>query len=146
MAMCENWQVFVHDGGHNHEISCIVWYVALTLMHPVPRNMVEEVICLSAKRGYTVFYRNREDNNVLSDIAIAHPASIEMMRKRGHIYNMPLLEVVGMTRTGKNFTMATAFMRNEQATTYRWVLQQIKHLYFSNAMSTENQEDVYDDE
>ncbi|KAI5668513.1 hypothetical protein M9H77_18366 [Catharanthus roseus] len=38
-------------------------------------------------------------------------------------YNMPLLEVVGMTTTGKNFTVATAFIRNEQATTYRWVLQ-----------------------
>ncbi|KAI5668493.1 hypothetical protein M9H77_18346 [Catharanthus roseus] len=56
-------------------------------------------------------------------------------------YNMPLLEVVGMTPTGKNFIVASAFMRNEQATTYRWVLQQIKHLYFSNTMSTENQED-----
>ncbi|KAI5648580.1 hypothetical protein M9H77_34585 [Catharanthus roseus] len=34
-------------------------------------------------------------------------------------YNMPLLEVVGITPTSKNFTVATAFMRNEQATTYR---------------------------
>ncbi|KAI5674029.1 hypothetical protein M9H77_14393 [Catharanthus roseus] len=76
------------------------------------RNMVEEVLCLSAIRDYT----NR--------------------------YSMPLLEVVGMTPIGKNFTVASAFMRNEQATTYRWVLQQIKHLYFSNSMSTENQEDV----
>ncbi|KAI5677032.1 hypothetical protein M9H77_07982 [Catharanthus roseus] len=56
-------------------------------------------------------------------------------------YNMPLLEVVGMTPTGKNFTVVSAFMLNEQATTYRWILQQIKHLYFLNTMSTENQED-----
>ncbi|KAI5657992.1 hypothetical protein M9H77_26785 [Catharanthus roseus] len=56
-------------------------------------------------------------------------------------YSMPLLEVVGMTPTSKNFTVASVFMRNEQATTYRWVLQEIKHLYFSNTMSTENQED-----
>ncbi|KAI5663491.1 hypothetical protein M9H77_22814 [Catharanthus roseus] len=48
---------------------------------------------------------------------------------------MPLLEAVGMTPTDKNFTVATAFMRNEQATTYRWVLEQIKHLYVSSAMS-----------
>ncbi|KAI5681066.1 hypothetical protein M9H77_02293 [Catharanthus roseus] len=79
--------------------------------------------------------RNR-DSNMLSDIVVAHLTSIEMLRT----YNMPLLEVVGMTPTGKNFTVASAFMRNEQATTYRWVLQQIKHLYFSNTMSTENQE------
>ncbi|KAI5673255.1 hypothetical protein M9H77_13619 [Catharanthus roseus] len=50
-------------------------------------------------------------------------------------YNMPLLEAVEMTPTGKNFTVATAFMCNEQATIYRWVLQQIKHLYFTFAMS-----------
>ncbi|KAI5669476.1 hypothetical protein M9H77_19329 [Catharanthus roseus] len=79
------------------------------------RNTIEEVFCLSAIQDYTVFYRNCEDSNM---------------------YNMPLLEVVGMTPTGKNFTVASAFMRNKQATTYRWVFQQIKHLYFSNTMST----------
>ncbi|KAI5677922.1 hypothetical protein M9H77_08872 [Catharanthus roseus] len=31
------------------------------------RNIVEEVLRLSAERGYTVFHRNREDSNVLSD-------------------------------------------------------------------------------
>ncbi|KAI5681560.1 hypothetical protein M9H77_02788 [Catharanthus roseus] len=35
-------------------------------------------------------------------------------------YNMPLLEAVGLTLTGKNFNVATAFMGNEQATIYRW--------------------------
>ncbi|KAI5675805.1 hypothetical protein M9H77_06755 [Catharanthus roseus] len=33
---------------------------------------------------------------------------------------MPLLKIVGMTPIGKNFTIVTAFMRNEQATTYKW--------------------------
>ncbi|KAI5676841.1 hypothetical protein M9H77_07791 [Catharanthus roseus] len=45
------------------------------------KNTVEEVPGLSAKRGYTVFYRNLEDSNVLSDIVVAHLTSIEMMRK-----------------------------------------------------------------
>ncbi|KAI5649465.1 hypothetical protein M9H77_35470 [Catharanthus roseus] len=44
------------------------------------RNTVEEVLYLSAKRGYTVFYRNCKESNVLSDIAIAHPISIAMIR------------------------------------------------------------------
>ncbi|KAI5681416.1 hypothetical protein M9H77_02644 [Catharanthus roseus] len=55
------------------------------------RNTVEEVLCLSAERG-TQF-------------------SIETVR-RG-TYNIPLLEVVGMTPTRKNFTVATTFMSNE---------------------------------
>ncbi|KAI5680278.1 hypothetical protein M9H77_01505 [Catharanthus roseus] len=44
------------------------------------RNTVEEVLSLSAERGYTVFYRNCEESNVLSDIVIAHPKSIAMIR------------------------------------------------------------------
>ncbi|KAI5658996.1 hypothetical protein M9H77_27789 [Catharanthus roseus] len=105
------------------------------------RNTVEKVLRLGTERGYTIFHINREDNNVLSDIIIAHPTSIAMIRTWPYVlimdttYNMPLLECVGMTPTGKNFTVTTAFMCNEQATTYRWVLQQIKHLYFTSAMS-----------
>ncbi|KAI5683257.1 hypothetical protein M9H77_04485 [Catharanthus roseus] len=94
------------------------------------RNTVEEVLCLSAQRDYIVFYRNTEDSNILSDIVIAHPTSIAMIRTWPYVlimdttyktnkYNMPLLEVIGMTPTGKNFIVAIAFMRNEQATTYR---------------------------
>ncbi|KAI5652868.1 hypothetical protein M9H77_30055 [Catharanthus roseus] len=44
------------------------------------RNTVQEVLCLSAERGYTVFYRNCKDSNVLSDIVVAHPTSIAMIR------------------------------------------------------------------
>ncbi|KAI5673293.1 hypothetical protein M9H77_13657 [Catharanthus roseus] len=87
------------------------------------RNTVEEVLCLSAERGYTVFYRNGEDNNVLSDIVVAHQTSIAMIRTWSYVlimgttyktnkYNMPLLECVRMTPTGKNFTVATAFIRH----------------------------------
>ncbi|KAI5649846.1 hypothetical protein M9H77_35851 [Catharanthus roseus] len=46
-----------------------------------------------------------------------------------------------MTPTGKNFTVATVSMRNEQATTYRLVLQDIKYLYFSSTVSTGNEQD-----
>ncbi|KAI5672128.1 hypothetical protein M9H77_12492 [Catharanthus roseus] len=44
------------------------------------QNMVEEVLCLSAQRSYTVLYRNAEDSNVLSDIVIAHPTLIAMIK------------------------------------------------------------------
>ncbi|KAI5666485.1 hypothetical protein M9H77_16338 [Catharanthus roseus] len=58
---------------------------------------LKKILCLSAQQGYTVFYRNCEDSNV----------------------QYATLEVVGMTPPSKNFTVATAFMRNQQATTYR---------------------------
>ncbi|KAI5661719.1 hypothetical protein M9H77_21042 [Catharanthus roseus] len=44
------------------------------------RNTVEEVLCLSSQRAYTVFHRNREESNVLSDIVVAHPTSIAMIK------------------------------------------------------------------
>ncbi|KAI5650303.1 hypothetical protein M9H77_36308 [Catharanthus roseus] len=44
------------------------------------RNTVEEILCLSAQQGYTVFYRNREESKLLSDIVIAHSTSIAMIR------------------------------------------------------------------
>ncbi|KAI5663215.1 hypothetical protein M9H77_22538 [Catharanthus roseus] len=181
MAMCENWQLFVHDGRHNHAIGVcshrhtqavkltekqLIQIEQFRKSHVPPRNIlrffreqnvgcsvssqkiynivakikknrmqgqntVEEVLCLSTIQDYTVFYRNHEDSNMLSDIVVAHPTSIEMLR------TWPYVLIMDTTYKTNN-----AFMRNEQATTYRWVLQQIKHLYFSNTMSTENQEDV----
>ncbi|KAI5667650.1 hypothetical protein M9H77_17503 [Catharanthus roseus] len=44
------------------------------------RNTVDEVFCLSAQQGYTVFYRNCDDSNVLNDVVVAHPTSIQMLR------------------------------------------------------------------
>ncbi|KAI5652404.1 hypothetical protein M9H77_29591 [Catharanthus roseus] len=115
MATSENWQLFMHNGRHNHKIAIyhhghaqavrlteeqlqqteqfrknvgcavsaqkiynIVAKIKKNRMQG--RNTVEEVLCLSAQRGYTVFYRNREESNVLSDIVVAHPTSIAMIR------------------------------------------------------------------
>ncbi|KAI5678914.1 hypothetical protein M9H77_09864 [Catharanthus roseus] len=138
--MCENWQLFVHDGRHNHAIGVyshghaqvaklteeqLIQIEQFRKSHVPPRNIlrffweqnvgcavsskkiysiiaeikknrmqgrntVEEVLCLSAIRDYTAFYRDREDSNILSGI--------------------------------------------------------IKHLYFSNTMSIENQEDLIKNE
>ncbi|KAI5680547.1 hypothetical protein M9H77_01774 [Catharanthus roseus] len=178
MAMCENWQLFIHVGRHNHviglynhghsqaaklieeqlihieqfrkshnpprnilqffrekNVDCAVRYVCQKIYYIVAkikkdrmqgRKTVEEVFCLSAQRGYTVFYRNCEDNNLLSDIVVAHLTSIQKMRTWPYVQ----YAIVGSRRDDR------------LATTYRWVFQKIKHLYFSNAMSTENEQDV----
>ncbi|KAI5658293.1 hypothetical protein M9H77_27086 [Catharanthus roseus] len=83
------------------------------------RNTVENVLCLSVEQGYTVFYRNCEENNILSDIVVSHPISIAMIKTWLYVlildttYHMPLLEAVVMTSTRKNFTVETTFMCNE---------------------------------
>ncbi|KAI5648068.1 hypothetical protein M9H77_34073 [Catharanthus roseus] len=108
MATSENWQFFVHNGRHNHKIAVyshdhaqsarlteeqlqqtkqfrkshkiynVVAKIKRNRMQG--RNTVEKVLRLSAERGYTVFYRNGEDNNVLSDIVVVHPTSIAIIR------------------------------------------------------------------
>ncbi|KAI5648163.1 hypothetical protein M9H77_34168 [Catharanthus roseus] len=160
MATSENWQLFVHNRRHNHKIAIyhhghaqaarlteeqllqieqfrkshcsenLQCCCEIKKNRMQGRNTVEEVLCLSAQRGYTVFYKNREGSNVFSDIVVVHPTSIAMIRTWPYVlimdttyktnnYNIPLLEAIGMTLTGKNFTVATTFMCNEQATTYR---------------------------
>ncbi|KAI5669622.1 hypothetical protein M9H77_19475 [Catharanthus roseus] len=112
------------------------------------RNTIEEVLCLSVQRGYTVFYRNCDESNVLNDIVVAHPTSIQMMRTWSYVliidttYNMALLGAIEMALADKNFTVATAFMQNEQGTTYRWVLEQIKQLHFASVVSIGHEEDL----
>ncbi|KAI5662357.1 hypothetical protein M9H77_21680 [Catharanthus roseus] len=142
MATSESWQFLMYNGRHNHKIA--VYHhghaQAARLMDEhaqkiynvvakINKNWMQGKNTLSAQRGYTVFYRNREQSNVLSGIVVAHPTSIAITRKWPYVlimdttyktnkYNTPLLEAVGMTPTGKNFTVAIAFMCNEQATTY----------------------------
>ncbi|KAI5673783.1 hypothetical protein M9H77_14147 [Catharanthus roseus] len=130
MATSESWQLFVHNGRHNHKVAIyshshaqaarlteeqlhqneqfrkshvpprnvlrflrkqdvgravsaqkIYNVVAKIKMNRMQgRNTVEEALCLNAQKGYTVFHRNREESNVLSDIVVAHPTSIAMIR------------------------------------------------------------------
>ncbi|KAI5654915.1 hypothetical protein M9H77_32102 [Catharanthus roseus] len=116
METSENWQLFVHNGRHNHKIAEQLQQTEQFRKSHVPphnilrffrkqdvgcavsaqkiynivakikkdrmqgKNTVEEVLCLSAQKGYTVFYINREESNVLSDIVDAHPTFIAMIR------------------------------------------------------------------
>ncbi|KAI5669167.1 hypothetical protein M9H77_19020 [Catharanthus roseus] len=130
MATSKSWQLFVHNGKHNHKVAVynhghsqaaklteeqLQQIEQFSKSHVSPRNIlrffreqdvsctvssqkiydvvakikrnqmqgrntVEEVLRLSAQRNYTVFHRNREESNVLSDIVVAHPTSIAMIR------------------------------------------------------------------
>ncbi|KAI5666550.1 hypothetical protein M9H77_16403 [Catharanthus roseus] len=162
MTTCENWQLFVHDGRHNHKIVvhnhghaqaarrteeqlkqtaqfrvCAIYaqkiynVVAKIKKNRMQgRNTVEKVLCLSAEQDYTVFYRNCKDGNVLCDIVIAHPTPIAMIKTWSYVLIMDI----------------TYKMNKVLGSTYRWVLEQIKHLYVSSAMSTGNEAIVNDGE
>ncbi|KAI5669313.1 hypothetical protein M9H77_19166 [Catharanthus roseus] len=139
MAISENWQLFVHDGKHNHKIAVYnhghAQAARLTdeqfgKSHVPPRNILrffreqnkiynlvakikknkmqgrntmEEVLCLSAQRGYTVFYRNAEDSNVLSDIVVTHPISIAM------IITWPCVLIMDITYKTNKFSVRALY-------------------------------------
>ncbi|KAI5667089.1 hypothetical protein M9H77_16942 [Catharanthus roseus] len=101
--------------------------------HVPPRNILrffreQDVGCaLSAQKIYNVVAKIKK--NIMQVQKGVTRSFIETVRRATYLYNIPLSETAGMSPTGKNFTVATAFMCNEQDTTYRWILQQIKHIY-----------------
>ncbi|KAI5654311.1 hypothetical protein M9H77_31498 [Catharanthus roseus] len=75
------------------------------------RNIVAEVLCLSAQRGYTVFYRNGDDSNILSDIVIAHQTSIAMIRTWPYVLIMDTTYETNMLRhTDGYFNKSSTYM------------------------------------
>ncbi|KAI5652488.1 hypothetical protein M9H77_29675 [Catharanthus roseus] len=99
MATSENWQLFVHNVRHNYKIA-VYGHGLLKLQDlrmsscnkPISSGRVmfhrtiyydfseNKTLVVQSERGYTVFYRNGEDNNVLTDIVVTHPTSIAMLR------------------------------------------------------------------
>ncbi|KAI5659476.1 hypothetical protein M9H77_28269 [Catharanthus roseus] len=79
------------------------------------RNTVEEVLRLSAERGYTIFYRNGEDRNVLSDIVVAHPTSIAMIR------TWPYVLIMDTTHIDQNVLARLTEMVKDEEVTQRFV-------------------------
>ena len=79
----------------------------------------------------------------MSDILFAHPKSIHLLNVYPYIlimdstcktnrYLMPLFEVVGVAPTGKIFTVAFVFLKNEKEDSYTWALEHLKLLIDSD--------------
>ena len=73
----------------------------------------------------------------MEDLFFAHPRSLDLWRAFPHVvlmdatyktnrYNMPLLEIVGVTSTNLTFCLAFVYMHNETESTYTWALNCLK--------------------
>ncbi|KAI5668361.1 hypothetical protein M9H77_18214 [Catharanthus roseus] len=91
MATSENWQLFIHKGRHNHKMNVYSHGHAQAARlteeklqkteqfrksHVPPRNILR----FFREQNIDCAVRNGEDSNVLSDIVVAHPTSIAMLR------------------------------------------------------------------
>ncbi|XP_076955051.1 PKS-NRPS hybrid synthetase cheA-like [Bidens hawaiensis] len=75
--------------------------------------------------------------NELENIFFVQPTSFNIWRAFPHIliidatyktnkYNMPFVQIVGVTSTNNTFSIAFAFMHNEKTVNYTWVLNCLK--------------------
>ncbi|KAJ0919797.1 putative MULE transposase domain, FHY3/FAR1 family [Helianthus annuus] len=87
----------------------------------------------------TCYIQAEPSTNVVQHIFFCHDKSFEMWRAFPHVlmidatyktnmYNLPFLQVVGMTSTNHTFCVAHAFLSNEQEATYVWVLERVRSM------------------
>ncbi|KAJ9540010.1 hypothetical protein OSB04_026516, partial [Centaurea solstitialis] len=101
------------------------------------RTPMQNVMHILQTKGYNFEYRLNNDTNGLEELFFMHPTSLIMWQAFPHVvlmdatyntnmYNLPFLEIVGVTSTNKTFSIAFAFMRDEKACNYRWAMTCLK--------------------
>lgn len=77
-----------------------------------------------------------DDNNRMTSAIFAHPASLEYLRAypdvmlmdciyKTNMFNMPLLDIIGIDARGKSFCVGFAFLSHEEEADYTWALDQL---------------------
>ncbi|KAI5676293.1 hypothetical protein M9H77_07243 [Catharanthus roseus] len=105
------------------------------------RNTVEEVLYISAQRGYTVFYRNHEKSNVLSDIIIAHPTSIAMIRTWPYVLIMDTTYKTNKYIDQNVLAKLTEMVKDEEVAQRLWT-SQVLHFGVETTNRTESEHSV----
>nr|GEY98878.1 hypothetical protein [Tanacetum cinerariifolium] len=83
--------------------------------------------------GYVHDFSTNDITNELKALFFVHPASFKIWCAFPHVlmidatyktnkYNMPFVEIVGVTSTGKTFCIAFVFISEEKMDNYKWVL------------------------
>lgn len=87
--------------------------------------------------GYVHDFSTNDVTNELDALFFVHPTSFNIWRAFPHVviidatyktnkYNMPFVEIVGVTSTHKTFCIAFAFISEEKTKNYKWVLECLK--------------------
>ncbi|XP_056695046.1 protein FAR1-RELATED SEQUENCE 5-like [Spinacia oleracea] len=101
------------------------------------RDSISQFLHLAKESDYLHYIR--EEAHVVTHAFMAHPTSVKLLRTypwvigmdstyKTNIYKMPFLEICGVTPCNKNFLIAYAFMKDETAESYGWVLDKLRLL------------------
>ncbi|OVA14298.1 hypothetical protein BVC80_9021g23 [Macleaya cordata] len=107
------------------------------------RPIMQQVIKLSTQYHYVEWHRRDEEMDEVKDIFWAHPESTLLAQcfpsvlmvdftYKTNRFKVPLLHVVGVTSTGRSFTVAYAFIDADTEEHFSWALTQLKSLFSPN--------------
>ncbi|KAK9049399.1 hypothetical protein SSX86_031634 [Deinandra increscens subsp. villosa] len=91
------------------------------------------------RRGYVYHIRADPVTDITQEIFFVSPTGYTCWRAFPHVliidatyktnkYNLPLVELVGVTSTGNSFFFAHAILSNERQDSYTWLLEAVKDL------------------
>ncbi|XP_039004661.1 uncharacterized protein LOC120131839 [Hibiscus syriacus] len=98
---------------------------------------MQVLMSLLHSNGYVHDFSTNDVTNKLEALFFVHPTSFKIWRAFPHVlmidatyktnkYNMPFVEIVGVTSTRKTFCIAFAFISEEKMDNYKWVLECLK--------------------
>ncbi|XP_074308223.1 PKS-NRPS hybrid synthetase cheA-like [Silene latifolia] len=109
------------------------------------RTVSEQLLKLLSENGYRHWFQTITVNEggkrrELTDIIFCAPGSVDMLRQYRYVlvvdntyntnmYKMPLLEVVDVTPTHRNFSVFFAFLQNEKEISYNWALKCMREVF-----------------
>lgn len=84
--------------------------------------------------------RKEPGNNHVGEVFFAHHHSVDLVRLYPYVilldatyatnlYNMPLVQVMGLLPTGKNFHVAFACIYHEKEDSYVWIMRELKKFF-----------------
>ncbi|KAK9676175.1 hypothetical protein RND81_11G059500 [Saponaria officinalis] len=103
------------------------------------RNPAQHMLASATEAGYVQYREVNNETSQLTHIFMVHPEAIRMYRSYKFVvgisstyntneYKFPLVEMIGMTPTNHNFTIAYAIMEGENKEDYVWMLEKLRSL------------------
>ncbi|KAI3870221.1 hypothetical protein MKW92_002096 [Papaver armeniacum] len=109
------------------------------------KSAMQQVMELLAQYHYVEKHRSNEETNEVRDIFWVHPESMLLAKCfpsvlmvdstcKTNRFKKALIHVVGISSTGKLFTVAFAFVEADTEQHYIWALTQLKWMYMPNTL------------
>ena len=101
------------------------------------KTQMQVVMSFLAENGYIYYSCGDKSTNELQYLFFSHHKSLEMWHAFSHVmlmdatyktnrYEIPLLEIVGVTPTNQTFCVAFVYMHKETKSKYTWALECLK--------------------